>query len=39
MSFKTIYIIQLTLSYELDDIYVTDASTASSTIKDVEGGS
>ena len=29
----------LTLSYELEDIYVTDKSTASSTIKDVEGGS
>ena len=27
------------LSYELDDIYVTDSSTASSTITDVEGGS
>ena len=29
----------VTLSYELDDIFVTNASTASSTIKDVEGGS
>ena len=29
----------VTLSYELDDILITDASTASSTIKDVEGGS
>ena len=27
------------LSYELDDIYITDANTASSTIKNVEGGS
>ena len=29
----------VTLSYELDNIYVTDTSTASDTIKDVEGGS
>ena len=29
----------LSLSYELDDIFVTDSSTASSTIKNVEGGS
>ena len=27
------------LSYELDDIFITDANTASSTIKNVEGGS
>ena len=29
----------VSLSYELDDIFVTDANTASSTIKNVEGGS
>ncbi len=28
----------VTLSYELEDIYVTDTSTASNTIKNVEGG-
>ena len=27
------------LSYQLDDIYITDANSASSTIKNVEGGS
>ena len=29
----------ISLSYELDDIYITDTNTASSTIKNVEGGS